>query len=98
MIDVLTNHRPRSAFSWTYRGAGLRGERGVAACRPSRCRQLAQVAGEVSMDDGADAGPAGSTRLPGLGPQQRKWILDATAVAAYWPRRERPRGAPVGVR
>src|SRR5438445_730722 len=23
------------------------------------------------------------THLPGLGPQQRKWILDATAVAAY---------------
>jgi hypothetical protein len=23
------------------------------------------------------------THLPALGPQQRKWILDATAVAAY---------------
>jgi len=23
------------------------------------------------------------THLPSLGPQQRKWILDATAVAAY---------------
>ena len=38
------------------------------------------------------------THLPGLGPQQRKWILDATAVAAYHADAGVSRGAPVGVR
>jgi len=32
---------------------------------------------DVTMQAGLE------THLPGLGPQQRKWILDATAVAAY---------------
>jgi Transposase IS66 family len=47
-----------------------------------RCRQLAQLAHEVIMDE-AQMQALLETHLPGLGPQQRKWILDATAVAAY---------------
>src|SRR5262249_27865599 len=47
-----------------------------------RCRQLAQLADEVIMDE-AQMQALLETHLPGLGPQQRKWILDATAVAAY---------------
>ena len=47
-----------------------------------RCRQLAPLADEVIMDE-AQMQALLETHLPGLGPQQRKWILDATAVAAY---------------
>ena len=78
VIDVLTNHRPRrfvvNAEALRCIEAG-----GLAAVRR---RQLAQVPGEVIMDE-AQMQAQRETHLPGLGPQQRKWILDATAVAAY---------------
>jgi hypothetical protein len=85
IIDVLTNHRPRrfvineEALSFLY------------ACGLSAVRhqQLRQGSWETSVDD-ATMQALLDTHLPGLGPQQRKWILDATAVAAYhaeleWP-------------
>ena len=78
VIDVLTNHRPRrfvvNAEALRCIEAG-----GLAAVRR---RQLAQVPGEVIMDEAMMQAQL-ETHLPGLGPQQRKWILDATAVAAY---------------
>ncbi len=78
IIDVLTNHRPRrflvNAEALSYVEAG-----GLSAVRR---RQLAQVPGDVIMDE-AMMQALLETYLPGLGPQQRKWILDATAVAAY---------------
>jgi hypothetical protein len=78
VIDVLTNYRPRrfvvNAEALGYVEAG-----GLSAVRR---RQLAQVPGDVIMDE-AMMQTMLETHLPGVGPQQRKWILDATAVAAY---------------
>ncbi len=78
VIDVLTNHRPRrfvvNAEALRYVEAG-----GLSAVRR---QQLAQVPGDVRMDEAMMQAQM-ETHLPGLGPQQRKWILDATAVAAY---------------
>src|SRR6266702_1119571 len=78
IIDVLTNHRPRR-FLVNTEALGYVEASGLSAVR---CRQLAQVADEVIMDE-AQMQALLETHLPGLGPQQRKWILDATAVAAY---------------
>ena len=78
VIDVLTNSRPRR-FVVNAEALGYVEASGLSAVR---CRQLAQVAGEVIMDE-AQMQALLETHLPGLGPQQQKWILDATAVAAY---------------
>ena len=78
VIDVLTNHQPRCFLV----NAEARGY--LEACRLSavRRRQLAQLPDETSVDE-ATIHTLLEAHLPGLGPQQRKWILDATAVAAY---------------
>src|SRR6266853_3278509 len=78
IIDVLTNYRPRR-FVVNTEALGYVEASGLSAVR---CRQLAQVPGDVIMDE-ARMQALLETHLPGLGPQQRKWILDATAVAAY---------------
>jgi hypothetical protein len=78
IIDVLTNYRPRR-FVVNTEALGYVEASGLSAVR---CRQLAQVPGDVTMDE-ARMQALLETHLPGLGPQQRKWILDATAVAAY---------------
>src|SRR5438105_807882 len=78
ILDVLTNHRPRR-FLVNTEALGYVEASGLSAVR---CWQLAQVAGEVRMDE-AQMQALLETHLPGLGPQQRKWILDATAMAAY---------------
>jgi transposase IS66 family protein len=78
IIDVLTNFRPRR-FVVNAEALGYVEASGLSAVR---CRQLAQLADEVLMDE-AQMQALLETHLPGLGPQQRKWILDATAVAAY---------------
>src|SRR5216683_3170495 len=78
VIDVLTNYRPRR-FVVNTEALGYVEASGLSAVR---CRQLAQVPGDVIMDE-ARMQALLETHLPGLGPQQRKWILDATAVAAY---------------
>ncbi len=78
VLDVLTNSRPRR-FVVNAEALGYVEASGLSAVR---CRQLAQVASEGIMDEGQMQALL-ETHLPGLGPQQRKWILDATAVAAY---------------
>src|SRR5215510_9685834 len=78
VLDVLTNSRPRR-FVVNAEALGYVEASGLSAVR---CRQLAQLADEVIMDE-AQMQALLETHLPGLGPQQRKWILDATAVAAY---------------
>src|SRR2546425_548144 len=78
VLDVLTNSRPRRFVV----NAEARGYVEASGLSAVRCRQLAQLADEVIMDE-AQMQALLETHLPGLGPQQRKWILDATAVAAY---------------
>src|SRR3989441_217372 len=78
IIDVLTNHRPRrflvNAEALGYVEAG-----GLSAVRRQQVEQLPSgtIVDEATMQARL------AEHLPGLGPQQRKWILDATAVAAY---------------
>jgi hypothetical protein len=78
IIDVLTNHRPRcflvNAEAWDFVETF-----GLSAVRR---QQLGQLPSGTSMDETTLQGLL-AEHLPGLGPQQRKWILDATAVAAY---------------
>ena len=78
VIDVLTSHRPRH-FLVNEEALGY-----VEACGLSavRRRQLGQLPYGTMVDE-ATMQALLETHLPGLGPQQRKWILDATAVAAY---------------
>src|SRR5215510_10887383 len=78
IIDVLTNHRPR-CFLVNAEALGYLEAFGLSTVR---CRQVGQLPCGVLMDD-VTMQAVLETHLPGLGPQQRKWILDATAVAAY---------------
>ena len=78
MIDVLTNHRPRR-FVVNAEALGYVEAVGLAAVRR---RQLEQLSGETCRDE-ATMQALLEEHMPGLGPQQRQWILDATAVAAY---------------
>jgi len=78
ILDVLSNHRPRR-FLMNAEALGSLEACGLSAVRR---RQLEQVPSETIMDD-ATMQALLEAYLPGLGPQQRKWILDATAVAAY---------------
>jgi hypothetical protein len=87
IIDVLTNHRPRRflvhAEAWDFGEAF-----GVSAVRR---QQLGQLPSGTSMDE-ATMHALLEEHVPGLGPQQRTWLLDATAVAAY----HAPGECPVG--
>jgi hypothetical protein len=78
VLDVLTNYRPRR-FLVNAEALGYVEMYGLSAVRR---RQLAQVPGGVILDE-ATLQVLLEVHLPGLGPQQRKWILDALAVAAY---------------
>src|SRR5881296_366867 len=78
VIDVLTNHRPRR-FLVNAEALDVLEAGGLSAVRR---RQVAQLPGETIMED-ATMQAVLAAHLPGLGPQQRRWILDATAVAAY---------------
>jgi Transposase IS66 family len=78
ILDVLTNHQPRR-FLVNAEALSDVEVRGLSAVRR---RQLTHVPGDVRMDE-ATMQALLETHLPGLGPQQRKWGLDATAVAAY---------------
>ena len=78
VLDVLTNHRPRR-FVVNAEAVGFLEMCGLSAVRR---RQVAQLPGETVVDE-ATMHALLEAHLPGLGPQQRKWILDATAVAAY---------------
>src|SRR6058998_3266325 len=73
IIDVLTNHRPRR-FVINEEALGSMEAVGLSTVRH---RQVGQLPWGVLMDDVTmQAGL--ETHLSGLGPQQRKWILDAT--------------------
>jgi Transposase IS66 family len=78
IIDVLTNHRPR-CFLVNEEALGYVEAFGLSAVRR---RQLGQLPAGTSVDETTMQAQL-DAHLPGLGPQQRKWILDATAVAAY---------------
>jgi hypothetical protein len=77
IIDVLTNHRPRR-FLVNAEALGFMEACGLSAVRRQQVEQLPSgtIVDEATMQALLE------TYLPGLGPQQRKWILDATAVAA----------------
>jgi len=77
IIDVLTNHRPRR-FLVNAEALGYLEALGLSTVRH---RQVGQLPGGVRMD-AVTMQAVLETHLPGLGPQQRQWILDATAVAA----------------
>jgi hypothetical protein len=85
ILDVLTNHRPRR-FLVNAEAVGFLEACGLSAVRR---QQFAQLPGETLLDDMA-LHVLLDTHLPGLGPQQRKWIMDATAVAAYHAELEYP--------
>ena len=78
IIDVLTNHRPRR-FLVNAEALGFMEACGLSAVRRQQVEQLPSgtIVDEATMQALLEA------HLPGLGPQQRKWLLDATAVAAY---------------
>jgi len=85
VLDVLRNGRPR-AFRLNAEALTMLEQVGLAACQRARLAPLArdQTLDEVSLYALLD------THLPTLGQQQRKWVLDATAIAAYhaavdWP-------------
>ena len=78
IIDVLTNHRPRR-FLVNAEALDVLEACGLSA---GRRRQVAQLPGGTIMAD-ATMEALLEAHLPGLGPQQRRWLLDATAVAAY---------------
>jgi len=85
VLDVLTNHRPRR-FLVNAEALDVLEACGLSAVRR---RQVAQLPGETIIED-ATMQALLEAHLPGLGPQQRRWILDATAVAAYHTDREFP--------
>ena len=78
IIDVLTNHRPRR-FLVNAEALDFMEACGLSTVRRQQVEQL--PAGTL-MDE-ATMQARLEEDVPGLGPQQRKWILDATAVAAY---------------
>jgi hypothetical protein len=78
IIDVLTNHRPRR-FLVNAEALGFMEACGLSAVRRQQVEQLPSG----TIVDEATMKALLEEHLPGLGPQQRKWLLDATAVAAY---------------
>ncbi len=77
IIDVLTNHRPRR-FLVHAEAVGFMEACGLSAVRRQQVEQLPSG----TIVDEATMPALLAEHLPGLGPQQRQWILDATAVAA----------------
>jgi hypothetical protein len=78
IIDVLTNHRPRR-FLVNAEALSFMEACGLSALRRQQMEQLPSgtIMEEATMQALLEE------HLPGLGPQQRKWLLDAMAVAAY---------------
>jgi hypothetical protein len=75
---VLTNHRPRR-FLVKAEAGGVMEACGLSAVRR---QQVEQLPSGTIVDEATMQALLAEPR-PGLGPQQRQWILDATAVAAY---------------
>ena len=78
VIDVLRNGQART---FRVNAEALRYLEHVGLSRGTR-QQLTQLPWEQTLDE-ATIGRLLARHLPHLGPQQRKWILNATAVAAY---------------
>jgi len=78
VIDVLRNQRPRR-FVVNDEALGYLERVGLSAVRRE---QMTHLPRDVPLDE-VTLEALLEEHLPGLGPQQRKWILDATAVAAY---------------
>ena len=78
IIDVLTNHRPRR-FLVNAEALSFMEVCGLSALRRQQREQLPSgtIMEEATMQALLEE------HLLGVGPQQRKWILDAMAVAAY---------------
>src|SRR2546429_9729252 len=91
VLDVLTNHRPRR-FLVNAEALAVLEAGGLSAVRR---RQVAQLPGETIMED-ATMQAVLEAHLPGLGPQQRRWILDATAGAGDHAHPGVPGGRPLG--
>ena len=77
ILDGLTHHRPRRLLV-NAEAVGFREACGVSAVRRQQVEQ--RPAGTIV--DEATMPALLETALPGVGPQQRQWILDAPAVAA----------------
>lgn len=78
VIDVLRNQRPRRFLI----NAEALGYLEAFRLSAKRRRQMLHLPRDVPLDE-ATLLALLEEHLPGLGPQQRQWILDATAVAAY---------------
>jgi len=78
VIDVLRNNRPRRFLV----NAEALGYLETFRLSAKRRQQMVHLPRDVPLDE-ATLQALLEEHLPGLGPQQRKWILDATAVAAY---------------
>jgi cell division protein FtsB len=78
VLDVLRNGRPRS-FRWDARAEAYLERVGLSARVRSR---LAGLPRDRPLDEPALTAWL-EEHVPELGPQQRKWVLDALAVAAY---------------
>src|SRR5207245_6373382 len=78
VLDVLRNGRPR-AFRWDERAEAYLERVGLAA--KARRRLAGLPPGQLWDEPALEAWLA--AELPDLGPQQRKRVLDALAIAAY---------------
>lgn len=85
ILDVLRNGAPRT-FRLNDEAVGYLEQAGVSAITRQRLRQVPQdqTVDEATMQQWL------TDVLPRLGSQTRKWILDATAVAAYHAQTEWP--------
>jgi hypothetical protein len=85
IIDVLRGGQPRS-FRLNAEAISYLEQAGVSAITRQK---LSGLPHETDLDE-ATLQRLLDTHLPGLGAQQRKWIVDATAVAAYHAQTEWP--------
>jgi hypothetical protein len=85
VLDVLRNGQPRT-FRCNAEALGALEQMGLSVATH---HTLAQLPREQDWDE-ASLRQWLEEHLPHLGPQQRKWILDATAVAAYHAQEEFP--------
>src|SRR6266571_5242828 len=85
VLDVLRNGQPRT-FRCNAEALGALEQMGLSVATH---HTLARLPSEQDWDE-ASLRQWLEEHLPHLGPQQRKWILDATAVAAYHAQEEFP--------
>jgi hypothetical protein len=90
VLDVLRNRQART-FRLNAEALGYLDQVGIAKwIREGLAVALqAEQLAERDLDEG-ELDVMLSAHVPGIGPQQRKWILDATAVAAYHAQLEFP--------